>query len=83
VFIIALLISIQVIILEIQKYIGPKFILPKFLKKLPYNYYVDEKEEEDLNKSKLAVIEINLFKCLMIRFNLSTLFFIFFTIFIY
>ena len=45
----------QVVILEIQKFIGPKFILPKFMKKIPYNYYLKEKEEVELAKTDLAV----------------------------
>lgn len=61
-FVITLIIVFQVIILEIQKFIGPKFILPKFMKKIPYNYYLNEKEEEELTKSNSAV---NIFQILM------------------
>lgn len=52
-FLITLTIVIQVMILEIQKFIGPKFILPKFLKKLPYNYYFNFTNEDDKNKSNV------------------------------
>jgi hypothetical protein len=53
--VITFIIVFQVVILEIQKFIGPKFILPKFMKKIPYNYYLKEKEEEELAKTDLAV----------------------------
>jgi len=53
--VITFIIVFQVVILEIQKFIGPKFILPKFMKKIPYNYYLKEKEEVELAKTDLAV----------------------------
>lgn len=45
-FIITFIIVLQVIILEIQKFIGPKFILPKCMKKPTYNYYIEENSEK-------------------------------------
>jgi len=32
---------VQITIIELQKFLGGKFILPKFLRNKPYNYYVD------------------------------------------
>jgi transmembrane E3 ubiquitin-protein ligase len=55
-FVITAIIAIEVIILEIQKYIGPKFILPKFMKKISYNYYLNKAEEEEIKNSKTVVI---------------------------
>lgn len=53
---ITVLIILEGIILEIQKFIGPKFILPKFLKLIRYNYYIGAVEEEDIKINKLYVI---------------------------
>lgn len=56
--VITLIIIIQVIILEIQKFVGPKFILPKFLKKMPYNYYLSQKEEEEVSDPDAHVLSL-------------------------
>lgn len=31
-----------------QKFIGPKFVIPKYFKKLPYNYYITQAEFEKI-----------------------------------
>jgi hypothetical protein len=41
--------------MELQKLIGPRFILPNFLKKLPYNYYICENEELKIKNSVISV----------------------------
>ena len=52
-------------ILELQKLIGPKFILPSFLKKLPYNYYMSEEEEAEWDISSLEFLIFAIFFSLM------------------
>lgn len=47
---------IEVCIIELQKHLGPKFIIPACLKKKPYNYYIDNLNPED--SSKYNVIKI-------------------------
>jgi len=42
-------------ILYLQSYFGPKCIVPRFLKKAPYNYYIEVKDE---NREKFNVIMI-------------------------
>jgi len=39
--IILMTIILHITIIELQKFIGGKFIFPKFLRKKPFNYYID------------------------------------------
>jgi hypothetical protein len=50
VFIISCEIIIEAIILCLQKYLGPKFIIPKMFRKQTYNYYKSEKEISNNDK---------------------------------
>ena len=44
--------DLQVGILHIQSYFGPKCIVPRFMKTAPYNYYIEVTEE---NKDKFNI----------------------------
>jgi hypothetical protein len=46
---ILLIVIIEVLILEVQKYSGAKFLIPKRFRILPYNYYI---KEESLSNDK-------------------------------
>jgi hypothetical protein len=46
----------QIIVIELQKYLGGKFILPNFLRNKPYNYNIDNEMIIDLqNVSKIFI----------------------------
>ncbi len=58
-FLITITISIEIGILYLQKVLGPKTLIPRFMKKQTYQYYID-KHEIDKNNFNVILIKINL-----------------------
>ena len=48
--IIVITLIIEVCIIELQKHLGPKFIVPGCLRKKPFNYYLDRINFEENSK---------------------------------
>ena len=58
-FSVSLIVIIEVIIICLQKYLGPKFIIPKKFRKKGYNYYRNENEISQNDKEIDCVICLN------------------------
>ena len=56
---VTLIVIIEVIIICLQKYLGPKFIIPKKFRKKGYNYYRNENEISQNDKEIDCVICLN------------------------
>ena len=57
-FLITFTILIEIGILYLQKVLGPKTLIPRFMKKQCYQYYID-KNEIDKNNFNVIVIKIS------------------------
>lgn len=54
VFLIILTLSFEILIMQMQKYINPKFFIPRKFKRLPYNYYVTLEFLKENNKADIV-----------------------------